>query len=274
MSGETQLYGARLFLISGSCKHKSSIEHARLIDTACLAAHKSKLQTISIASDGESRHAKALVLLTFKNRLTPLSPIYEMLHVLPLMNLQVGEDDITADKDYKHVFKWLRNLVLRDKGVIVHGVHIKPSIICSHLLSNNVSNLHTNHLLNPNDKQDMKLAYDTLQEIWSLPNALPKASPGFQQSRKLLQILGALFKHLLMLYICIDLSLSEQLSHLGVAAHLLLALWAKDHTSTRLMPTQLYTDIMIMIKNAYFCVAKAKVNDPQGRFWHILLGTD
>ena len=40
------------------------------------------------------------------------------------------------------------------------------------------------------------------------------------------------------------------------------------------MPTQLYVDIMIMIKNAYFCVAKAKVDNPNGEFWLILLGTD
>jgi hypothetical protein len=29
-----------------------------------------------------------------------------------------------------------------------------------------------------------------------------------------------------------------------------------------------------MVKNAYFCVAKAKVDDPHGKFWIILLGTD
>jgi hypothetical protein len=40
------------------------------------------------------------------------------------------------------------------------------------------------------------------------------------------------------------------------------------------MPTQLYVDIMIMIKNVYFCVAKTKADDPEGSFWIILLGTD
>ena len=43
-----------------------------------------------------------------------------MLRVLPLMNLEVGEDDITADKDYKYIFKRLRNLLLRDKGLDIH----------------------------------------------------------------------------------------------------------------------------------------------------------
>jgi hypothetical protein len=75
-------------------------------------------------------------------------------------------------------------------------------------------------------------------------------------------------------YICVDLSLSEQLVHLSAAAHLLIAMFAEDQAGTNLMPTQLYLDIMIMIKNAYFCVAKAKADDPNGNFWIILLGTD
>ena len=66
---------------------------------------KSNLQTISIASDGESCHSEALIHLTFKKQLEPLLPIYPALTILPLMNLKVGNDDVTADKDYKHIFK-------------------------------------------------------------------------------------------------------------------------------------------------------------------------
>ncbi|KAF8991643.1 hypothetical protein BDZ89DRAFT_921585, partial [Hymenopellis radicata] len=40
------------------------------------------------------------------------------------------------------------------------------------------------------------------------------------------------------------------------------------------IPTLLYTDIMIMIKNVYFCVAKGKIDNLFGMFWIILLGTD
>jgi hypothetical protein len=45
------------------------------------------------------------------------------------MDLEVGDDDITADKDYKHIFKRLRNLLIRECGLIVHGVHIKLAVI-------------------------------------------------------------------------------------------------------------------------------------------------
>ncbi|KAH8986495.1 hypothetical protein EDB92DRAFT_1786657, partial [Lactarius akahatsu] len=40
------------------------------------------------------------------------------------------------------------------------------------------------------------------------------------------------------------------------------------------MPTQSYVDIMIMVKNVFYCVAKAKVDNPHGNFYPILLGTN
>jgi hypothetical protein len=197
-----------------------------------------------------------------------------MLHVLPLMNFMVGEDDLTADKDYKHVFKRLRNLLLRDKGTVAHGVHLKPSVLRSHLQDNNTTPIRINYLLNPDDRQDVKLAYDMLREVWSLPNSRPDSLPGFQQARISFHLLGTLFLHILIPYICVDLSLSEQLIHLSAAAHLLLALFSEDQAGPKLMPTQLYIDTMMMIKNIYFCVAKTKADDPEGNFWIILLRTD
>ena len=40
------------------------------------------------------------------------------------------------------------------------------------------------------------------------------------------------------------------------------------------MPSQLYFDLMTMIKNAYFCVAKTQIDNPDGSFWIILLSSD
>lgn len=193
------------------------------------------------------------------------------------MNLEVGDDDLTADKDYKHVFKRLRNLLLRIRGLIIHGIHITPAVIRSHLRSNGLTSTRIDSLLKPEDKQDVKLAYDLLHEIWSLPPASKSdlsLRPGFTNTRSALRTLGSLFQHIVVPYLCVDLSLSEQLVHLGAAAHILLALLREGNAGSKLMPTQLYTDIMIMIKNAYFCVAKAKIDDPTGKFWIILLGTD
>ena len=276
MSEDHRLYSALPALISGQCGRESGLEHATVIQTTLNGVAKSNLRTISIASDGESRRGEALIHLTFKKQLETSSPIYPALSVLPLMNLEVGDDDVTADKDYKHIFKRCRNLLLRDRGIKVHGVDILPSMLQSQLRNNEVPASQINSLLRPDDKQDVKLAYDLLSQIWALPSLDSDASarPGFTETREVLRTLGKVFMNILLPYVCVELSLSEQLTLLSTAAHMLLAMAHEDNAGTKLMPSQLYIDLMIMVKNAYFCVAKAKVDNPIGKFFLILLGTD
>ena len=129
LSSDTHVYGGRAVLVSGDCKQKTGTEHVQLIKTTFDASRNSGLRTISIASDGESRRGQALVQFTFKKKLNLESAIYNLLSTLEMMNLEVGDDDVTANKDYKHIFKRLRNLLLRDKGIYVFQIHIKPASI-------------------------------------------------------------------------------------------------------------------------------------------------
>ncbi|KAF7328292.1 hypothetical protein MSAN_02488500 [Mycena sanguinolenta] len=255
LDDHTRLYAARPILISGDCKKESGVEHLH-----------------SWPQMGETRRGKAFVELTFRHKLSPDSPIYPLLKDLPLMNFWVGDDDLTADKDHKHVFKRGRNRLIRLRGTMVFGVQITPTIIRVHLQATGSSAAHINSVLRPDDKQDVKLSFELLMDLWALPPAPNTASPGFMAARNALIMLGSLFYHLIFPYVCIDLSLSEQLEHLSAAAHLALVLYRDGEKEA--IPTLLYVDIMIMIKNAYFCVAKAKVDDPLGNFWLILLGTD
>ncbi|KAJ7749861.1 hypothetical protein B0H14DRAFT_3603375 [Mycena olivaceomarginata] len=266
LSDETRLYAARPVLVSGDCKIESGVEHVHnvlnpTIDGVNSKRELTKLRTVSLVSDGETRRAKAFIEKTFLRQLSPASNIYSLLKNLPLMNFWVGDDDITADKDWKHVFKRGRNLLLRKSGLDIMGIH-----------SAGHSTTHINSLFNPEDKQNVTLAFKLLQDIWSLPLPLDTASPGFRAQRHALRLTGSLFYHLLFPYICVDLTLSEQLEHLSAAAHIALILYRDG--GKRSLPTLLFVDIMLKIKNAYFCVAKAKVDDPTGKFWLILLGTD
>ncbi len=229
------------------------------------------LRMISIASDGETRRGGALVHLTGREELSPSSPIYSLISSLPLMNLLVGAGDVTADKDYRHVIKRLRNLLLRQRGVTILDTHITPAILKSHLRLEGHSEAHIRELFKPDDKQDVKLSYDLLKDIWTLP-ALSSDKPGVTSARNAIRILGRLCKYILYPYICIDLSLSEQLQYLSAAAHLNLVLFRTAQKD--FFPTLLFGDIEIMIKNTYFCVARSKVDNPDGVFYIILLGTD
>ncbi|KAG9077160.1 hypothetical protein FS749_010977, partial [Ceratobasidium sp. UAMH 11750] len=190
------------------------------------------------------------------------------------MNLLVGDDDLTGDKDYKHVLKRLRNVLLRASGIIVLGTLITPALLQLHLIDNGMSLTRVNHLLNPNDKQDVPLALSLLREIWLLPGPNANAVPAYACVRSALNTLGYLFYLLVTPYTDIKLSLNDQIKRLAAAAHLTLLLFVDRGTSTRFLPHQLYSDIMTMVKNVYFCLAKTKADDPSGSFWLILLGTD
>ncbi|KAJ6591766.1 hypothetical protein DFH09DRAFT_1073628 [Mycena vulgaris] len=262
LSDERQLYSARPILISADCKKESGPEHMQnildpTIDGVNCKHNLTGLRTVSLASDGETRRGKAFVDKTFTHTLPPDSEIYPLLEDLLYMDFHVGEDDLTPDKDPKHVFKRGRNRLLRLLGMMVFGVQLTPAIIRNHLRSVGLSAHHINSVLDPDDKQDVKLAYDLLTDIWSLPPAPEGLSPGFTAARDALRIVGSLFYHLIFPYVCVDFTLLEQLEHLSAAAHLNLILYRDGQKSA--LPTLLFTDIMIMIKNAYFCVAKAKL---------------
>ena len=96
------------------------------------------------------------------------SPIYPLLKLLTFLNLHVGDDELTCDKDWKHVFKQWRNLLLRQRGVVVNRVRITPNIIREQFRSARLSAEHIRSLFNPEDQQDVKMAFDILKDIWSL----------------------------------------------------------------------------------------------------------
>lgn len=281
MSNNPRLYGSRPILVSGTCKREDAAQHAVLLGTALEAIIKQQELIggwpLCIASDGESRRGAAFVKLTIQGELPPSAPFYALLNGLTLFNLHCGPESLnylTGDKDYKHIFKRLRSAVLREVGILVNGTLITAALVRHHLASNRVSQQRINSLLNPEDKQDVMLALGLLKEIWELPKPNASDTPTFHRSRTALNILGRVFYHLVVPYIQVSLTLKEQMQHLSAAAHLVLFLYTRSKSKTAFIPTILFNDIMLMVKNAYFCVAKVKIKTPNGTFFIILLGTD
>ncbi|KAH9975229.1 hypothetical protein BGW80DRAFT_1250853 [Lactifluus volemus] len=139
------------------------------------------------------------------------------LHPLELMNFLVGPDDIMADKDFKHVIKRQCNVLMQNKGIEIQGFCITPTTLRIHLGSNGVAPHRIQSLLNPNDKQDVILAYSLLKEVWSLPPPPPGSDPVFSHTQEALNIYGNFARHLIMPYIQINLNLCAQLTHLSAA---------------------------------------------------------
>ena len=111
---------------------------------------------------------------------------------------------------------------------------------------------HIMSVFNLDDEQDMKMALNMLKDIWSLPRVSKSinSNQGLLENHEALWILGKFLFHLVFPYICIDLAL---------------ALY--KHTSKEFIPTGLYIDLMVMVKNVIFCIAKAKTDDPDGEFF-------
>jgi len=190
------------------------------------------------------------------------------------MNLSVGDSYITADKDPKHIIKRCQNLAICKAGVLVYGVHITPSSLRLHLKEAGMSHIRLDYLLNPSDWQDVPVAFSLLKEIWSLGKSNSTDTPAFTAAREALRTLAQLFRHLVIPFIQVTLSLHEQLQHLSAAAHLATFLFTTDNARSKAIQSLTYKDIILMVKNTYFCVAKAKISAPNGSFWIILLGTN
>ena len=236
------------------------------------ASQSQNMRLYCLASDGDSRRRRALIAIALLHPLDPSSQIYPLLCNLSLFNLMCGENDITADFDWKHVLKRFRNTLLRLKGIEINGIAISTSVIKAHLVSNGMSSYEADELLGPDDKQDVVLMTKLLLAISLLPDATDEDRLLSKSTRRVLRLLGRIYDCLLSAYMDVQLSLNQQLERLSTAAHLILAIYFQDKGN--FIPVQTCFDVMSMIKNVFFCVAKTQVDDPEALFWLILLGTD
>ncbi|KAF8327604.1 uncharacterized protein EI90DRAFT_3018097 [Cantharellus anzutake] len=278
LTGNHRQYIARPFLISATCKNEKADKHADLLRLACSACNQMSKETkgsvYCLASDGESRRGKALVALMEHTPLSPTSRLYAYLGGLPLLNLLVGEDELTSDKDYKHVMKRLRHTHLRPSGVSVGGVQITPSVLQSHLEGNKYPSSQINNLMNVTDKQDITTMFNLMLLIWKLPPPLTTDNPIYYKTHVTLNQHSKLVKYLILPYINVDMSLHDQLKSLSAVAHLAYIFFTDHNAHLAYLPSPLYRDIQIMVKNVFFCVAKMKCDNPNGEFFLILLGMD
>ena len=109
LSDDHHIAGSWPFLALGTCKREDAEVHGWLISLiieACVAEMKSiGVSMYCIASDGESRSGASLMALTQSQLLDEWSLLYTILGGMQLMNLLVGNNNLTTDKDPKHIIK-------------------------------------------------------------------------------------------------------------------------------------------------------------------------
>jgi hypothetical protein len=279
-SKDPRKYAAHPFVVSGSCKHEDISSQESLLQTAVAAVSDLEVKVdgrlYCLSSDGDSRRRQATACFTLVRILDPRSELREVISELTFFNYLCGDDKITANIDTLHLMKRMQNTYICAKGTTIAGVLITPQVLKQHLSTLPETMALTYHcikkVLSPNDKQDVKLAYDLLSAVASLPQASESDIPTVQTTRQFLRLLGCIHAHVLETYTNVNLSLHKQLVHLSALAHLYLAIYSVEKRN--FVPSQLYFDVQMWIKNAFFCVAKTKLDDIGGEFWLILLGTD
>ncbi|KIJ08212.1 hypothetical protein PAXINDRAFT_89194, partial [Paxillus involutus ATCC 200175] len=137
-------------------------------------------------------------------------------------------------------------------------------------------------LLYPDDPQDVPRAIALMSAVIKLSRIDPKKHAQERNEEPpnvnviadfdALRILGHILDNVLQPYINVNLSLSEQVTHLSRAAHILYASYHEQRR--RLMPNQLYYDCQSMIKTAIFNIAKQQKLDPSAKFSLLDLGDD
>lgn len=115
--------------IIGTCKTEKDFEHAKLLRTVLQAFNESPHGPVAgnvifcLATDGDPTRRRAVHMITMSRKLEETSPIYPLLAPLALMNFQCGLDDITADIDFKHVFKRAFSFPLSCFSLITYNIH-------------------------------------------------------------------------------------------------------------------------------------------------------
>lgn len=226
----------------------------------------------TISSDGDATRRRSLHKLLMCEDLSPLSPIHRLLSPLKLMNMRVGSHAMTLNFDTKYLFKRFATLVRGSEGIIVGHSHIQSAEIRRHLsnhpnFTGSVTTIAT--LFDGKDHQNVPKAVRLLSAVSSI-RMIPDIN--LDPASRPIILLGHLLDSLLLPFITPELTLTDQLIHLSMAAHILLSLYHCNKTA--FMPGQLYYDTQACIKNIYFCVAKQKVLDPDGKIFIGLCGTD
>jgi len=158
--------------------------------------------------------------------------------------------------------------------MIVNDVVINRLILQQYLiLLPNQTRESVEKLLNPADPQDVPQAIELICTVADL-RSLNKSgfNPSQMKTVEALQLIGSLFHAMIEPFINPNVSLTQQMEYLSEYAHLALMLYRRNGRA--FMSNQLYGDSQVMVKNAFFYLAKQLLMDPDLLVLLMLSGDD
>ncbi|KAJ7444422.1 hypothetical protein B0H11DRAFT_2250104 [Mycena galericulata] len=240
-------YGAKPVFIGPTCKKgnwRSMLETIQCVLEAWKhspdgGAKHGPIQ--NIASDGYYGRRIALFMLCMHSEIIPGNPLYPLICNLRGFNRRVGNDNITMDMDYRHLFKRICTLLCSWMGMLVKSVCVSRDLLVlwlERLTSHDWSEMSIENLLHPTDAQNVSRAVKLLLCIVEI-RTLDKDS--------------------------FDPSEEAEFEALGL-------LGESNHIPRYIRASRLYGDFQAMVKAAILMVAKTRVLDPRLDILLCLLG--
>ena len=226
------------------------------------------------STDGDSTRRQIFDHL-MNNKLENTSPIYAIISKLRFIDLNVGKYEETVDFDGKHLAKRWRNYFIGSKSQFGESFIYRRDLKKILKLSPIKPKHSIKELINPRDKQNVALATEflfTLSQGLRQPELKTKVSIRIANMADDLKHYADVLDGILCLYATVEDSISQQLEKISTASFKLLCLYRK--LNGKVIPTQLYHDLMCTFENCFYAAAKFQVHHPDLPLWLMLLGTD
>ncbi|KAJ6599974.1 hypothetical protein DFH09DRAFT_1271514 [Mycena vulgaris] len=275
-------YGAKPVFMGPSCKKGGWRDCLRTMETVVEAWKRSPHGEIkhgpilSVAADGDPRRGAALFVMCMHTEIIPGNPLYPFICNLPGLNRMVGKDNLTKDKDPKHLKKRIRTTFCSPEAVVVKSICINRDMLLKwleRLPDHDWTEASIYALLNPSDAQNVPNTIKLLLCIVALRDLDPEDfDPSEAAEFEAICLLGETLDALLQPFINTELSLSEQIESLIKFSHLICALYLQNGPA--FFPNQLYADLQAMFKNAILMVPKTRIINGKLKVFICLLGDD
>ncbi|KAG2740438.1 hypothetical protein P692DRAFT_201728137, partial [Suillus brevipes Sb2] len=277
--GEDELYPV---LAAPTCKTENAADMEGILTRAIERWSATGADTLvgpvwSFATDGDATRRAAGHRLFVKTPLSSYSPLYATLSDMPGLNTFTGDNEVTLDFDFKHIFKrefCICTLIRSPAGITLNNGRIINAMMLSRYLiwlpAHDEASV--TKLLHPDDPQDVPRAIELMQAIVSLSKSQQASiDNSFSTDIDLradlmsVKLLSDIIESILLPFIDISLSLTEQVQYLSRYAHLSFAIFRSHRRA--FMPYQLYYDTHTMVKNIMFCIRKQQILDPGEKFF-------
>ena len=258
-----------------TCSKKETEFQSTLIDkVSSQFAEKNGAPFLNYSTDGDATR-RIIFDYLMRFEISPISPIYETVSKLRLMDKNVARNDETVNFDPKHLAKRLRKCISGDNLKIGTTHTLLQSDVLKILSCTENSTNHSNeNLINPKDKQNVPLATILLSQFCNAVEDIEKLkTAGFRVANVAveLHLFSYVIQGVLITYTKPNVTIQKQLETIAQAAHVLFVL---QRTLRTFIPNQLYHDLQSTFKDAFYCAAKWKEYHPNIPFFLMLCSND